>query len=202
MGIYRDSVINILLDREPQEWIVGLVVALFLALALAGAHMAAIKWLKATEGLAPLVAMSIIAIFAGMVIAGIYVQLTPKVTKVAGPPGDGRPPGGGFGGGGGGRGPGGGGGGGRLATTMTNRILETADADHDGRLSIEEAANAAAKFVKEADTTDKGGLDHDALLNLLRESFRPPGGGPPTPSPAPTIPTTPEKTNRPTPPQQ
>jgi hypothetical protein len=177
MSRYLESVSNVVLDRSPQEWIVGLVIALFLALALAGVHVALRRWAKVQDETAPLVGTAVVAIFAGMVIAGIYVQLERRANS--GTTGAGAAPGGpgGFPGGGpGGRG-GGGGGGGRLATNLANMIFDNADADHDGMVTTEEAANAAAKFVHDSAGDGKDKLDRETLVNILRERMRPPGTG-------------------------
>ena len=62
---------------------------------------------------------------------------------------------------------------------MATLIFENADADHDGVLSIDEAANAAAKFVHDGDASGKGKLDQESLVNILRQRLGPPGGGAP-----------------------
>ena len=66
------------------------------------------------------------------------------------------------------------------------RILRTADADNDGKLSPEEASQAAAKFVREADVDKKGLVDAAALGKAINARLGPPpgmgggpGGGPP-----------------------
>ena len=69
--------------------------------------------------------------------------------------------------------------GGRMTTRMASLIFESADADHDGSLSIDEAANAAAKFVHDTDGKGKGKLDQEMLLNIIRERTGGGGGGPP-----------------------
>ena len=63
-------------------------------------------------------------------------------------------------------------------------ILEVADANKDGRLSPEEAAGAAERFVRTADRDKKGGLDLAALRDAINAQLGPPpgaddGGGPP-----------------------
>ena len=164
MRPYLDSVLNVTLDRSPQEWIVGIVIALFLALALAGVNMAFRRWVKAKDDTVPLVGLGVVAIFAGMVIAGMYFEVNRRVA--AGPPSAGGGPAGPGGGPGGPGGPGGGGrgggGGGRFTTRMATLIFENADADHDGLLTIDEAANAAAKFVHDSDASGKDKLDREA----------------------------------------
>jgi hypothetical protein len=168
MRPYLESVINVMLDRKPEEWIEGIVVALFLALALAGASGALRRWKKAADETMLLVVPAIVVIFTGMVMAAGYVQLMSKraarPTEFVIP--QGRP----F------RGPEGG------SSRMADLILEAADADRDGRISTDEAATAAARFVKEAEVNGKSALDREALTTSLREHLRPPGGAPPFPN--------------------
>jgi hypothetical protein len=189
MRPYLDSALDVTLDRSPQEWIVGIVIALFLALALAGVNMAFRRWVKAKDDTVPIVGLGVITIFAGMVIGAMYFEVSRKVA--AGP----RSPGGGPGGPGGmPGGPGGGGrggGGGRMTGRMATLIFENADADRDGLLSIDEAANAAAKFVHDSDTSGKGKLDRDALTSVLRQRLGPPGGASPAPGAPPPAPVSP-----------
>ena len=86
-----------------------------------------------------------------------------------GPPGGpGGPPGGGPGGPPGG--PGGPGGFGPGAF-LGPRILEAADANKDGRLSPEEAATGADRFVRDADTKKKGSLDEDTLAGAINRAW-------------------------------
>jgi len=61
-------------------------------------------------------------------------------------------------------------------TFLAPRILAAADADKDGRLSPEEAAKAAEKFVREADPAGKGPLDGNALADAMNRRMGPPGG--------------------------
>jgi hypothetical protein len=94
-----------------------------------------------------------------------------------GPPdGPGGPPPGGPPGGGPGGPPGGGPGGFGPGTFLGPRILEAADANKDGRLSPEEAAKGADRFVREADTKKKGSLDEDALAGAINQRMGPPPG--------------------------
>jgi hypothetical protein len=83
------------------------------------------------------------------------------------PGGPGGPPGAGPGGGPGGFGPG---------TFLGPRILEAADTNKDGRLSPEEAAKGAERFVREADTKNKGSLDEDTLAGAINQRLGPPPG--------------------------
>ncbi|APW62314.1 CotH kinase family protein [Paludisphaera borealis] len=61
-------------------------------------------------------------------------------------------------------------------TFMAPGIVEAADANKDGRLSPEEAAKAAEKFVRDADADKKGGLDADALAKAMSQRMGPPPG--------------------------
>lgn len=63
-------------------------------------------------------------------------------------------------------------------TFMAPQILAAADANKDGRLSPEEASEAASKFVRDIDV-DKKGLDANSLAGAMNRRMRPPGGGGP-----------------------
>ena len=94
-------------------------------------------------------------------------QMGPPGGGPGGPPdgpdgGPGAPPGGP-----GGFGPG---------TFLAPRIVEAADANKDGRLSPEEAAKGAERFVREADTKKSGSLDEDALAGAINQRMGPPPG--------------------------
>ena len=61
--------------------------------------------------------------------------------------------------------------------------MEAADENKDKRLSPDEAARAADKFVRDADTKKKGSLDGDGLRDAINRRMGPPpgfgpGGGP------------------------
>lgn len=96
-----------------------------------------------------------------------------------GPGGPGQGPGGpGFGPGGPGQGPGGPGFG--PGMFLAPVVIERADADGDGALTAEEAAEAARKIVKEADKDGKGSIDGAALGRVINRLMpAPPGFGPP-----------------------
>ncbi len=198
MRPYLETALNVALDRSPQEWIGGIMAALCLALVLAGAHMACRRWLKPQDDATPLVGLAMVAIFAGMAIAAVDVQM--KLRGTAGPSPDARPPDRpSF------RGPWQGG----SSTRMANLVFEGADADGDGLLSAEEAAVAAAKFIEEADVDGEGAIDREALITIIRERMRQSFGlpapfvGPPAPLVGPPAPpvgpahATPPPTSRP-----
>ncbi len=176
-----DSIYNIIVDRSPQEWVVGIGIALLLALALVGVYMLCRRWLKVTDSPAPLAALAIVAIFTGMTIAAVYVHSSLRgrdAPSTAGAGGAGRGPGGGQA-----KAKGGGGGGQLNAFTkkVAERIVANADTDKDGLVSPDEAGTAAAAFIKEADVKEKGGLDSETLLTAIRERGRAGGGAPPQP---------------------
>jgi EF hand len=75
--------------------------------------------------------------------------------------------------------PGGGPGGFGPGKFLGPRILEAADVDKDGRLSPEEAASGAARFVRAADTTKKGSLDERTLAESINQHIGPPPGSGP-----------------------
>jgi hypothetical protein len=194
MRPYLDAAINVALDRSPKEWIGGIMIALCLALAVAGAHMACRRWLKVKDDPTPLVGLALVAIFAGMAIASVDVQL--KMRGGAAASSDSRPPDrpffrGSFGGYG--------------SRSLTNAIFESADADSDGLLSPEEASIAAAKFIEEIDTGGAGAIDRETLVTIVRERMRPSFGppGPPVGPPAPLVgpPAPPAEPAHATPPQ-
>ncbi len=62
-------------------------------------------------------------------------------------------------------------------------IVDAADADADGRLSVAEAAKAARQFVQDADDEKKGSVDAAALGRAINRRLGPPPGGPDGPGP-------------------
>jgi Ca2+-binding EF-hand superfamily protein len=78
--------------------------------------------------------------------------------RITGPGGPGGPPGGGFGGPPGGFASG---------VSLAPRIVKAADANGDGRLSPEEAADAAARFVSAEDKPKDGALDFETFYRAL-----------------------------------
>ncbi len=59
---------------------------------------------------------------------------------------------------------------------LAPQILAAADLDKDGRLSADEAAKAAERFVVEADAKKKGSLDQDSLAAAINQRMGPPPG--------------------------
>ena len=182
MGPNLESIFNIMVDRPPQEWIGGLMVALFLSLALAGADMAFRRWVKVQEDTTPLVGLAMVVIFSGMVIAAVSSEL--KLKGPAGPAGgdsnersSGGP----------GRGPGldrdsrASGRSGGFTSRMADLIFGEPTPTMMDAFFPEEAASAAGKFIEEANRDGETPLDRDALIELLREHLRSPGSPPPPP---------------------
>ena len=63
------------------------------------------------------------------------------------------------------------------------RIFEQADSDEDGRLSPEEAARAAARFVRRLDPGGTGTIDLATLGRAVGDHLPPPPHDPPGPPP-------------------
>ena len=83
MNPASESVTNIMLARSSEEWIAGVMVALILALVLAGAHRACRLLMKDKDDTAVFTGLAIVVIFAGMVIAAVSVQLNLKAAAIA-----------------------------------------------------------------------------------------------------------------------
>ena len=54
--------------------------------------------------------------------------------------------------------------------------MTAADENKDGRLTPDEAATAAARFVRDVDTRKKGSLDRDGLRDAINRKMGPPPG--------------------------
>src|SRR4051794_19597968 len=96
MSPYLESVIDVLLDRSPQEWIEGLIFAMFLAFAMVGVHVAIRRWTKFQGDTASLAGLATVAIFVGMLITAVGSELKRKRAVDVGPAVDARAPGGPF----------------------------------------------------------------------------------------------------------
>jgi len=180
-------------------------IALFLALALSGVYTAVGRWMKGKTDSAVLAGLAFVFIAFSMVFTAVTIHLriqaerAPAMDLNSAPPRDmARGPGGpGFGPG---RGPGG------FSSRVIDIVFETADADHDGKLSEDEATLAAKKFIQEAGANGNGTVDHETVLTAFRSHLRPPGTpsdspppGSPPPSPTPP-PSAPSSTPAPSPP--
>jgi hypothetical protein len=111
------------------------------------------------------------------VVAGSAVAFGALIAAVPQGPPEGGPPGGPPGGFGGPQGPGGPGFG--PGTFLAPRIIELADSDEDGQLSPKEAAAAARRLIRSADTKKEGSIDARSIGRVInREIGPPPGFGP------------------------
>lgn len=168
MRPYLDSVVNTLLERTAEELIVGVFLALLLALAAAGIYSIARRSAKDTAILmaVPVLVMNL----AAMVLAAAYIRQerrgTDPVASTSGRPPMVRP---------------------RLepgqirdlaAQAIARQVFEAADVDRDGRLSPAESAAASTGFVEEARTEPGGALDFAALRLSIRKRI---GDGEPSP---------------------
>ena len=164
MPTFLEAVINAMLDRSPEEWIGAILVALFLALALSGAHTVCHRWAK--DSTMPLVVLAILFNLVAMLFAVGYMQHRGRFG--AGPvsrtmsPFSGRR----FGG------PG------SFTAMLAERIFDDADADHDGSLSTDEAVAATTRFVEDIDSEGTGAVNREAMIAALRDRMRSPGPPP------------------------
>jgi hypothetical protein len=151
---------NVIVDRTADELIGAVIVALGLSLAFAGLDF--ISRRKARENRLPMIVVMIGANLASMAFAAGYLAYHRKargtaasernqVTSI------------------------------RPETILAESILRAADKNDDGQLTSEEAAVAAAEFVRLADRTGNGSIDALTLEHALRPGgFR--GGRRPTSS--------------------
>jgi hypothetical protein len=70
-------------------------------------------------------------------------------------------------------------------TFLAPQIVTAADKNEDGRLTPAEAAEAARRFVRDADTDRKGSVDALVLGRAINRHIGPPGFGPDGPPGAP-----------------
>ena len=61
-------------------------------------------------------------------------------------------------------------------TMLAPRVVELADADKDGKLTPDEAARAATRFVSELDAKGAGAIEPDALAGAINRRMGTPGG--------------------------
>ena len=150
MDDFFDSLANAILDRSADELIGAVIVALGLSLAFAGIDF--ISRRKARENRMPMIAMMIGANLASMAFAAGYLVYH---RKARGAPASERNQTTSV----------------RLEPILVESIFRAADKNEDGLLSSEEAAVAAAEFVRQADPTGNGSIDGPTLEHAL-----PPGG--------------------------
>jgi hypothetical protein len=159
MRHYLDSIVSLIQERSAEELIVGVFLALVLAMAGAGVHALARRKVKDTVTL--LTVVCLIANLVAMVAAAGYVRMRLGGSNLR-RPGD-----------------------------LTNRpwpgsaqirditleatartILRGADVDRDGALSATEAAEAATRFVRQAETEAGKPLDWRDLGDAMKKRVR------------------------------
>jgi hypothetical protein len=153
-----NSIYDVILDRSPEEVLGAIGIAVALSIAISG-FFALLRG-KVGDRVLLVVVLLILASVASMGLGAGYIAYAKGHSRKADfSRGEGPPPGmGRFG-------P-------RMA--LASRIMGLADADGNGRLSPEEASEAAALFVVEADTTRDGSIDVASLEGAIGRR-----GGPP-----------------------
>lgn len=156
MKRYVNSTIDVILDRTADELLGGILVALLLSLALAGAF--ALLRRRIHDATTLITCLALAAILAGMTLAAGFVRCTYSQGVW---PNQGLPRG--------------------LPAVVADRgaslarmIFEQADDDQDGVLSPEEAARAADRYVKQAEFIEGGALNEGLLRSALRRRMLPP----------------------------
>jgi len=193
MADYLASLGNALVDRSPDELIGAVLIAVTLALALAG-----LFWIgrrKFSDVLMPVTVLMIVGNVVAMTItAGYLLRLKkpaqrPSYRTASGDFPPGHPP---------------------LwpDPVWVETLFRVADKNQDGLVSADEASVAAADFVRKADLRGRGAVDGvslgilmHAVLSEGRDTFhyrsRPPFGPPPPPPYGPTDPRPPTHALRP-----
>ncbi|WP_406695084.1 hypothetical protein V5E97_29010 [Singulisphaera sp. Ch08] len=149
------SIVDVILDRSPEELIGGVLLALVLALGLSGLFHLIRRKVSDTSTL--IICLALSSNLVAMTVAGAYIRYKVMEGKPsrrgmmsAGsrlpPPGMGE----------------------SRSMFMASRILEAADRNGDHRLSADEAALLAAQFVKESG----GGGDEPISEEKLRAAIR------------------------------
>lgn len=166
MALYWNSVYNALIDLPPAVLIGVLFLSLASALVISGIFTLLKKRVADTQ---MLLTVLLVASFAASATLGIgYERYTREQMKF--PPGfsvrnpnqqrDNNRGGHRFG----------------SNAFFAQRIMELADADKDGRLSTDEASNAASEFIHTVAHGDDDSIDSRALGNSIRSIlYRPPG---------------------------
>jgi hypothetical protein len=172
MADYFESLGNAVVDRSPDELVGAVIIALALSLAFAGIYFIGQRKVSGAT-LMPMTALLLVANLTSMAVGAGYLlhvkanagYLTEdKTPRAMGPPGP----------------------------MLVDLIFRDADTNHDGLLSSEEASQAAAELVRNADPSGKGLVDARALEHALPGAgFHGPGPaghpmppfGPPSPGP-------------------
>jgi hypothetical protein len=156
MREFLSSIYDALVDRSPQELIGAILIALTISMATAGLFILLRR--KVSDSLTLLTGLTLLASTTSMALAAGYVLPSHRHARgeAIGParPPHWPPP--------------------VPERYLVRRIIEVADRDDDGILSADEAADAAARLVREADASGKGSLDSATLAHALRETIFPP----------------------------
>jgi hypothetical protein len=150
MHDFLDALTNVIVDRSADELIGAVIVALGLALAFTGLDF--ISRRNARESRMPMIVIMIAANLVSMAFAAGYVAY---LRKSRGASASERNQMASL----------------RLEPVLAESIFRAADKNVDGQLSSEEAAVAAAEFVRQADHTGNGSISGPTLEHALR-----PGG--------------------------
>jgi hypothetical protein len=150
---YLNRLGNAIVDRSPEELIGAVAVALTISLAMAGLYCIGRR--KITENLLPMIVLMIVANLVSMAVGMGYFRVAHKKMGYVERELQRRPPGG----------PGG------SAEVAARWIFRTADSDHDGRLSEEEASLAAADFVRWMDPSGQGSINLRSLDTALQATM-------------------------------
>lgn len=157
MANYIKATIGVILDRTADELIGGLLVALVLSLALAGAFAFLRQKVRDTTTL-----ITCLALAANLVVMGLSAGFVRNADSrgLQLDTGPSR----------------------RLPVVMSDRgvslarkVFEQADSDRDGLLSRKEAATAADSFVTWAEQVEGSTLNEGLLQSALRRHMVPPG---------------------------
>ncbi|SIO58720.1 hypothetical protein SAMN05444166_5786 [Singulisphaera sp. GP187] len=157
------SIVDVILDRTPEELIGGVFMALVLALGLSGLFHLIRRKVSDTSTL--IICLALGSNLVAMTVAGAFIR-----SKFIGGRASGRdaimagphfpPPGMG----------------GIRSSLIASRIFEAADLNSDRFLSADEAAFAAAQFVKESGEGGDAPLDEGRLRAAIRTRLWPHGG--------------------------
>jgi hypothetical protein len=146
MTTFFTSVLNVVADRLPEELVGALLIALGLSLLMSGVFRLARR--RVSDSLALICGQMILVSIGSMVLSAGYVRYVADRDGVreassflASQPG---------------------------RAMLVRRIFDAADTDADGRLAPEEAARAAALFVRSLETSGESAVDEDAIRNALR----------------------------------
>jgi hypothetical protein len=150
---YLNLLGNAIIDRSPEELIGAVAIALTISLAMAGLYCIGRR--KITENLLPMIVLMIVANLVSMAVGMGYFRVAHKRMGYVEQEFQRRPPGV----------PGG------SAEVAARWIFRTADSDHDGRLSEEEASLAAADFVRRMDPSGQGSINLRSLDTALQAAM-------------------------------